>query len=79
VLAEDKFTPADTYSTRNPLRVDVYQAVYGLPASLLTHVDQYGRVYEELFSKAEHGQACPLHLHRDWNERRGRPNGGKLS
>ena len=79
VLAEERFTPADCYSTRNPLRVDVYQAVYGLPASLLTHVEQYGRVYEELFSKAEHGQACPLHLHRDWNDRPTRPNGGKLS
>jgi hypothetical protein len=79
VLAEEKFTPADCYSTRNPLRVDVYQAVYGLPASLLTHVEQYGRVYEELFSKAEHGQACPLHLHRQWNDRPTRPAEGKLS
>jgi hypothetical protein len=78
-LSEDRFTGSDVYSTRNPLRVDVYQAVYGLPASLLTHIEQYGRVYEELFSKAENGQACPLHLHRDWNERVTRPSGGKLS
>lgn len=78
-LAEERFTPADVYSTRNPLRVDVYQSVYGLPASLLTHVEQYGRVYEELFTKAETGQACPLHVHRDWNARLTRPSGGKLS
>ena len=56
-------------TTRNPLRIDVYQAVYGLPASLLTHIDRYGRVYEELYSKAEAGQACPLHIHRSWNTR----------
>ncbi|HEY3083340.1 MAG TPA: tubulin-like doman-containing protein [Chloroflexota bacterium] len=78
-LAEERFTLADVYATRNPLRVDVYQAVYGLPASLLTHVDDYGRVYEELYSKAEHGQACPLHVHRDWNARASRPCGGVLS
>jgi hypothetical protein len=78
-LAEENFTPADVYTTRNPLRVDVYQAVYGLPGSLLTHVAEYGRVYEELFTKAELGQACPLHLHRDWNSRATRPCGGVVS
>ncbi len=78
-MSEEKFTPSDAYSTRNPLRVDMYQAVYGLPASLLTHVEQYGRIYEELFTKSENGQACPLHLHRDWNERRSRPSGGRLA
>lgn len=78
-LAEERFTAADVYSARNPLRVDVYQAVYGLPASLLTHVEQYGRVYEELFTKAENGQACPLHIHGDWNQRQSRPSLGTLS
>lgn len=77
-LSEEKFTQADCYTTRNPLRIDVYQAVYGLPASLLTHIDQYGRVYEELFSKAELGQACPLHVHREWNTRDTRPCQGAL-
>lgn len=77
-MSEEKFTQSDAYTTRNPLRIDVYQAVYGLPASLLTHIDQYGRVYEELFSKAEMGQACPLHLHRDWNARETRPCQGVL-
>ena len=77
-MSEEKFTSADAYTTRNPLRIDVYQAVYGLPASLLTHIDQYGRVYEELFSKAEAGQACPLHVHREWNTRETRPCAGVL-
>lgn len=78
-LAEEGFAAADCYGTLNPLRVDVYQAVYGLPASLLTHVDEYGRVYEELFAKAERGQACPLHLHRSWNTRASQPSAGVLS
>jgi len=77
-MAEEKFVQSDAYATRNPLRIDVYQAVYGLPASLLTHIDQYGRVYEELYTKAENGQACPLHVHRDWNARETRPCGGVL-
>ncbi|HUH08372.1 MAG TPA: tubulin-like doman-containing protein, partial [Egibacteraceae bacterium] len=78
-MAEEKFHAADCYATRNPLRVDVYQAVYGLPASLLTHIEEYGRVYEELFTKAEQGQACPLHIHRDWNRRETRPAAGTLA
>jgi hypothetical protein len=78
-LAEEKFTSADVYATRNPLRVDVYQAVYGLPASLLTHIDEYGRVYEELYSKSENGQAAPVHIHREWNARETRPSAGVLS
>jgi hypothetical protein len=77
-MAEEKFVQSDVYTTRNPLRIDVYQAVYGLPASLLTHVEQYGRVYEELFTKAENGQACPLHVHREWNTRETRPCAGVL-
>lgn len=77
-LSEERFTQSDCYTTRNPLRIDVYQAVYGLPASLLTHIDEYGRVYEELYSKAETGQACPLHIHREWNERQSRPCQGVL-
>jgi hypothetical protein len=78
-LAEEKFTPADVYATRNPLRVDVYQAVYGLPASLLSHIDDYGRVYEELYTKSENGQAAPVHIHREWNARETRPSAGVLS
>ncbi len=78
-LGEESFVPADAYSTRNPLRVDIYQAVYGLPASLLTHVEEYGRVYDELFAKAEDGQACPLHVHRSWNTRPSRPAAGILA
>jgi hypothetical protein len=77
-MAEEKFTQSDAYTTRNPLRIDVYQAVYGLPASLLSHIDEYGRVYEELYSKAEAGQACPLHIHREWNARETRPCQGVL-
>ena len=42
------------------------------------HIEQYGRIYEELYSKAENGQACPLHVHREWNTRDSRPCAGIL-